>query len=329
MRRAALALTLLALLPAGAAAQDPAAVPGAAAAPPPAAPVAGKLALTAERVGPDRAVLAGTSWRVRGVLTPYVAGQKATVRFYRGRSKVKVQTVSLLPSVSGKSGAFVVSFTTTTPGRVVVRASHLATPELATTVAAPAAVDVLPLRASPGSKGPAVRFLQQRLARLGYVVGAPGLFDGRTARAVTALRKNLGMARTTVADRSVFAALAAGRGAFAVRFPKHGRHIEADISKQVLALIGADGKVERIYPTSGGAPATPTILGSFRVYRKDPGTNELGMVHSSYFIRGFAIHGFASVPVFGASHGCLRVPVPDALSIFNWVRGGTRVDTYR
>ena len=52
------------------------------------------------------------------------------------------------------------------------------------------------------------------------------------------------------------------------------------------------------------------------------------MVHSSYFIRGYAIHGYASVPPYPASHGCLRVPVPDAASIFAWVRHGTIVDTY-
>ncbi len=89
------------------------------------------------------------------------------------------------------------------------------------------------------------------------------------------------------------------------------------------------GRSSAIYPTSTGAPATPTILGSFRVYRKDFGTNSLGMVHSSYFIRGYAIHGYRSVPAYNASHGCLRVPVPDALSIWRWVRYGTRVDTYR
>ena len=80
--------------------------------------------------------------------------------------------------------------------------------------------------------------------------------------------------------------------------------------------------------TSSGAPATPTIRGSFRVYRKDPGTNAKGMIHSSYFIRGYAIHGFVSVPVYPASHGCLRVPPAEALSIYNWVRIGTPVDVY-
>jgi lipoprotein-anchoring transpeptidase ErfK/SrfK len=79
---------------------------------------------------------------------------------------------------------------------------------------------------------------------------------------------------------------------------------------------------------SSGSPATPTVRGSFRVYRKDLGTNAKGMVNSSYFIRGYAIHGYAEVPPYNASHGCLRVPVPDAMSIFRWVHQGTRVDTY-
>jgi lipoprotein-anchoring transpeptidase ErfK/SrfK len=190
-------------------------------------------------------------------------------------------------------------------------------------------VDVLPRRVGPGSNPTVIRLLQRKLDRLGYVVGARGTFDARTARAVVAFRKVTGMARTTEANEAVFDKLARGGGRFRVRFPNHGRHVEADISRQVLALIGAGGKVERIYPTSTGAPATPTILGSYRVYRKDYGTNGVGMVHSSYFIRGYAIHGYKSVPTYNASHGCLRVPIPDALSIFNWVRMGTRIDTYR
>jgi lipoprotein-anchoring transpeptidase ErfK/SrfK len=52
------------------------------------------------------------------------------------------------------------------------------------------------------------------------------------------------------------------------------------------------------------------------------------MVFASYFTGGYAIHGYASVPVFPASHGCLRVPVPDAVPIFDWVSFGDRVDVY-
>jgi lipoprotein-anchoring transpeptidase ErfK/SrfK len=28
-----------------------------------------------------------------------------------------------------------------------------------------------------------------------------------------------------------------------------------------------------------------------------------------YFLRGFAIHGYPSVPSYPASHGCVRVPM--------------------
>ncbi len=53
------------------------------------------------------------------------------------------------------------------------------------------------------------------------------------------------------------------------------------------------------------------------------------MVHSAYFIRGYAVHGYKSVPPFPASHGCLRVPIPDARAIFDWLRMGTKVFVYR
>jgi lipoprotein-anchoring transpeptidase ErfK/SrfK len=34
------------------------------------------------------------------------------------------------------------------------------------------------------------------------------------------------------------------------------------------------------------------------------------------------------VPPYAASHGCLRVPVLDALTIYDWVQIGTPVDVY-
>ena len=135
------------------------------------------------------------------------------------------------------------------------------------------------------------------------MIGQYGVNDGRTQRAILAFRKVAGMARTSSADPAFFRALITGKGRFKVRYPRHGRHVEGDIGHQVLALVGSGGKVERIYPMSSGTGGTPTILGSYRVYRKDPGTNAKGMVASSYFIRGYAIHGYASVPTYYASHG--------------------------
>ena len=53
-----------------------------------------------------------------------------------------------------------------------------------------------------------------------------------------------------------------------------------------------------------------------------------GMVDSNYFIGGYAIHGYASVPNYAASHGCLRVPIPNAVSIYNWIDIGDPIYTY-
>jgi peptidoglycan hydrolase-like protein with peptidoglycan-binding domain len=288
------------------------------------------LSITTERLstsGGRASALAGQPWRVRVVLKPLVPGQVATVRFYRDGRKLHVRQVALQPSPTGESAFALVPFTSGRAGRIVVRATHLATPQAPTVVATGVGVDVVAPAARPGSRGPAVRLLQSQLAQRGYVVGRRGQYDARTARAVLAFRKVTGMARTTEAGAEVFRRLARGGGQVPVRIPEHGKHVEADLSRQVIALISG-GNVERIYPVSSGAPSTPTIRGHFKVYLKTPGTNAKGMVFSSYFIRGYAIHGYASVPVFPASHGCLRVPVPEAVPIFNWLRHGDRVDVY-
>jgi lipoprotein-anchoring transpeptidase ErfK/SrfK len=104
--------------------------------------------------------------------------------------------------------------------------------------------------------------------------------------------------------------------------------VEADLAAQVLAEIEPGGHVRRIYTISSGKPSTPTVLGRFRVYLKTPGVNSEGMVDSNYFIRGYAIHGYPEVPTYAASHGCLRVPIPDAPAIYAWVQVGTPVDVY-
>jgi peptidoglycan hydrolase-like protein with peptidoglycan-binding domain len=285
------------------------------------------LSLTTEQVGGDAVTLVGQPWRVRVVMQPWVEGQTATVRFYRHGKRIAAVPVTLQPSKTGKSGMAVVPFTSKLPARVEVRASHLASPVMGTLVAKPVRVNVVALRARPGARGPAVRLLQTQLSALGYVVGKRGLFDDRTGRAVLAFRKVTGMARTNNASSEVFKALAKGKGRFKLRHPEHGKHVEADLSRQVIALARG-GKVERIYPISSGKPSTPTVIGSFRVYTKSPGYNAKGMYFSNYFIRGYAIHGYASVPIFAASHGCLRVPIPDAISIYNWLRVGNIVDVY-
>jgi hypothetical protein len=179
-----------------------------------------------------------------------------------------------------------------------------------------------------GARGAAVRLLQDELARLRYEVPVSGRFDEATGRAVLALRKLIGLQRVESANAGVFQLLRRKKGRFHVRYPGDGNHIEADLSRQVLVEVERGGRVRRIYTMSSGKPSTPTVLGRFRVYSKTPGTNAKGMVDSNYFIRGYAIHGYAEVPVYAASHGCLRIPIPDAPAVFAWLRIGYPVDVY-
>jgi hypothetical protein len=234
--------------------------------------------------------------------------------------------VKLRPDHGGARGRFSVVVRPGRTGRLAIRAVHRATPQLARLTAGRRIV-VLGDHAGLGARGPLVRLLQRRLAGLHYVAPQSGVFDDGTGRAVIAYRKVRGLARVAFADRAVLRGLLAGRGRFRLKFPGHGHHVEADVSRQVLVLAQG-GHVERIYHMSSGAPATPTILGSFRFYSKTLGVNAKGMVDSNYFHGGYAVHGYASVPVFNASHGCLRVPIPNAASIFRWIRLGDRIDLY-
>jgi hypothetical protein len=179
-----------------------------------------------------------------------------------------------------------------------------------------------------GAHGAAVRLLQDELARRRYEVPVNGHFDEATGRAVLAFRKVVGLQRDETANAGLFQLLRDGAGYYRVRYPRDGNHVEANLTKQVLVEVERGGRVRRIYTMSSGKPSTPTVLGRYQVYMKTPGTNSEGMVDSNYFIRGYAIHGYAEVPVYAASHGCLRIPIPDAADVYGWVQVGYWVDVY-
>lgn len=322
MRRPIVILCVVAsaLVPAAAArAQAPAAPP---------APAQTQMTLEVDRTAGARpTALSGSSVLVRGATPVFAPDETVTVRFYIAGRKRFAKRVALQPGAGG-TGAIMLSYRPRRPGTMIVTATHAASPAMSAFTARSRSVDVVPRAVTPRSGPASIRALQRRLRSLGYVTGSPGSYDGRTARAVLAFRKVTGMARTTSASPAVMRRIARGAGRLRVRFPQHGRHIEADLSRQVIALIEGR-RVRAIYPVSSGAPSTPTVVGSFKVYSKTAGTNSLGMVHSAYFHRGYATHGYASVPTYPASHGCLRVPIPDAKRLFDWIRVGTPVDVYR
>ncbi len=273
-------------------------------------------------VGKETLAVTGRSVRVDGRIAPYVAGQKVIVHVWRGHKKIKDVTVTPKPTKTKQTATFSVSFVSDGPGSLQVAAVHEAN-ALQKRVATTSSLTAV----SPSTSGPFVGLLQQKLAAVGYATPQNGVFDLATQQAVLAFRKVNGLSRTSEITPTVVDKLLAGQGGFKVRYPSHGRHVEANLGWQVLAEID-NGKVVNAYTTSSGKPSTPTVLGSFQVYLKTPGTNSEGMVDSNYFIRGYAIHGYYSVPTYNASHGCLRVPIPDAAAIYNWVQYGTTVDVY-
>jgi len=270
-----------------------------------------------------RYVARGGVVRVRGRVRPFVAGQTAVLELSR-RGRV----VSRRSAPVRRGGK--VSFRFRSRRRGVVRfvVRHAATAQQAAFASHPARVKFVVLRAGQGSRGAKVLLLQRGLKRLGFAVPVTGSYDAGTSRAVLAFRKTNGLSRNGFASTRVYSLVLRRRGAFKLRFPKAGKHVEFDWSRQVLVLA-AKGRPRRVYHSSSGAPATPTVFGGFRFYRKALGTNAVGMVHSNYFIGGYAIHGYHTVPNYPASHGCLRVPIPNALAIFKSVEMGERIFVYR
>jgi hypothetical protein len=309
--------------------QPPPAGSPTAGAPTPAAPTpTPSLRLVVQRAGGNPPfALVGAGIVVRGYVQPYVAGQRVKISFYRDGRRVAVRAFGLAARSNG-SGEFHVGFVSHYAGLVQARAVHYATAALPLLSAQSESVRFTHSELAEGSSGASVRLLQSELSSLHYSVPLNGDFEEATGRAVIAFRKLAGLERVPYANRGVFEALARGEGPFTVRFARDGRHVEADLTKQVLAEIESGGRVHAIYEMSSGKPSTPTVIGHFFVYSKTPGVNEKGMVDSNYFISGYAIHGYPEVPIYAASHGCLRVPIPNAPAIFAWVRVGTAVDVY-
>ena len=290
-------------------------------------PVAGQLKLALVKVGgsPPFALVGGRIV-VRGLVTPYVAGQTVKVSFYLEGRKVGVKTVSVL---AGRGvGQFQLGFSSRDAGLLQARAAHYATPQQDAFSGSAPGVRFVNTNLGLGARGQSVRLLQSELDVLHYAVPLTGVLDEGTGRALIAYRKMTGLERIPYAGRKVFELLERRAGSFRVRYRSDGRHVEADLTNQVLVEIEPGGHVRSIYTMSSGKPSTPTVIGRFRVYEKTPGENSKGMVDSNYFIRGYAIHGYAEVPTYAASHGCLRVPIPDAAAIYGWVQTGTPVDVY-
>ena len=163
-----------------------------------------------------------------------------------------------------------------------------------------------------GSHGPGVLALKRQLAELGYAL--PSIDSGYrygTYEAVLAFQKVHGLPRTGRVDRRFWQVLSQA----STPRPRvaRGDYIEVSKHRQTLYEV-RDGKVVRVVHVSTGATGN-TPVGTWRVYREVFGWDWV-LYHPMYFLRGFAIHGYPSVPAWPASHGCVRIPL--------WLANGLR-----
>jgi hypothetical protein len=166
-----------------------------------------------------------------------------------------------------------------------------------------------------------------RVGALRFYLPKSGVYDDGTGLAIDAYHRLLGWGTSHNIDSRTISYLLNGWGQFKVRYPGHGRHAEGNLGRQLLALING-ANIDMIVPISSGKPSTPTVLGNFHVYRRVPGFRPDGMYYSSYFTGGYAIHGFNPAPDYPASHGCMRIPMADAIPVYNWLNFGDGVDVY-
>jgi peptidoglycan hydrolase-like protein with peptidoglycan-binding domain len=180
-----------------------------------------------------------------------------------------------------------------------------------------------------GEKSLGTKKVQKRLAQLHYL--PPGAVDGeagyRTQQAVMAFQAWEGLDRDGVVGPMTTAALARAKT------PKPSnqgpsKRIEVYRSKGVILEIAHD-KVRRAIHVSTGQPGLETPAGTFKVFRKELRSwsvpFQVWLPYASYFNNGIAFHEYPDVPPYPASHGCVRVPSPEAPGVYKFAKLGTTV----
>jgi peptidoglycan hydrolase-like protein with peptidoglycan-binding domain len=189
-----------------------------------------------------------------------------------------------------------------------------------------------------GAKGPDVSYLQSRLKALHYDPGAlDGKYGTNTVYAVWAFQKVNGLKPSSTVGAGTWKALARPKTPKALIRGGAASRIEINLRTQLLVFYKS-GKIRLISHISSGSgkryysqgkwhtATTPT--GNFKIFRRIKGWHRsaLGLLYNPvYFSGGVAVHGEGSVPLYPASHGCVRIPVHTGDLVYPLASMGTRV----
>jgi peptidoglycan hydrolase-like protein with peptidoglycan-binding domain len=233
-----------------------------------------------------------------------------------GAAAIAAATVAAACTAAAASSA---SAATSGPARATTVASKTVLARSATPAYVPPSGTL-----SEGSKGAAVKALQQRLASLKYDPGTiDSQFGANTEDAVWAFQEINGVKVTGVIDAATKRALVHPKTYRSNDPRQDGTRIEVNQALEVLILYKND-KISLIshvstgggywYNCGGGSECQATTPnGNYRTddYMSGWVTVPLGAMYNPVFFIStvYAIHGDTYVPVFPDSHGCVRVPM--------------------
>jgi lipoprotein-anchoring transpeptidase ErfK/SrfK len=204
-------------------------------------------------------------------------------------------------------------------------AGSAATPTPIGSAATPAAVAAI--------KPKNARQVQEALVRLRYLPldAVTGAFDYRTSQAAMAFQSWVGLQRDGIVGKQTARMLQVAQPPAPTR-QGTGRWVEIYRAQGTLLLVRDGAVVQAVHCSTGrtmDAPPYDTPAGSYTVFAKMIKSwsvpYKVWMPYAAYFHGGIAMHGLDYVPAYPASHGCVRVSMPEAPTVFAFVSVGTPV----
>lgn len=198
-----------------------------------------------------------------------------------------------------------------------------------------------------GSNSANIALYEQRLADLKFDPGTvDNVYDGKTTFAVQGLQKLKGLPVTGRIGDADIAVLNSFQYDDPHTYPGEANRVEVNLDKQYL-IVYENHQVRLITTVSTGNQKSYTYVsektgrrgssvantptGRFEFYSRYKGWHkgDLGELYNPvYFKGGVAVHGYKSVPIYPASHGCVRIPMYVADYFPSLVTNGEAIYVY-